>query len=171
MQKQRLETETENGQAGNDPPVSGGHSRGLCSSPASRSCTAITFECVTMISTSRYAWGQTGLLAQSAKREKRSHRKSLFASLCAILLTICKDLYLWISSRSGTVEGARFLTEIASVYPFPRAVCGSSLRQRLHLCLLQVTHFSRPEFLLCKCEPCVFLQLKAGHWWTRTPSI
>lgn len=35
-----------------------------------------------------------GVLAQCRKREKSSHRKSLFTSLCAILLTICKDLYL-----------------------------------------------------------------------------
>lgn len=35
-----------------------------------------------------------GVLAQCRKREKSSHRKSLFTSLCAILLMICKDLYL-----------------------------------------------------------------------------
>lgn len=53
-QKLRLETETENGQAGNDPPVRGAFP-GVVFLSASHSYTAITFECVTMISTSRYA--------------------------------------------------------------------------------------------------------------------
>lgn len=84
-----------------------------------------------------------GVLARSRKREKSSHRKSLLPSLWAIF---ANDLQRLLSINNvGSV--AAFIS-----VPLPS---GSSLRQLLHLCLLQVTYISRPEFLLCKCEPCV----------------
>lgn len=62
-QKQTGETGTQilerNGETGNDPPMRGAFPRVGFLSPLSHSYAAITLECVTMISTSRYAWGQT----------------------------------------------------------------------------------------------------------------
>lgn len=77
------------------PPVRGAFP-GVVFLPASHSSTTITFECVMMISTSRYAWGQTGFWLRSGNVRK-AHTGNLCWRLSGpFLLTICKDFYLLI---------------------------------------------------------------------------
>lgn len=138
-QKQRLETEAENVQAGNDPPVTGAFP-GVVFLPASHSYTAITFQCVTMISTSRYVWGQMGFWHRTGNVRK-ALTGNLCSRLCAISQTLCKVVYLSILTYR-TVERLKHLTEITTVGVFlfgkPKAICCMFLWVLLPLLHFQV---------------------------------
>lgn len=96
LKKQKLETETEKGQAGNDtppPPPMRGAFPGVVFLPASHSYTAITFECVRMISASRYAWVPNGVLAQRNVRKVHTGKlcSRLSGRFCSRFAKICID--------------------------------------------------------------------------------